>query len=248
VAGNRVSIQTLIPLLSEDTGRTDLNDKIDLIAEFALEAERKIGTRKWLDEIKPATDGLPTAKINIINYRGMLPKDYYDADDIQSWSTNLPCSCGLDICTCSTCGCGTNMTNAWSTPCGCGAWNYYYMGRCDEFRIQGCYLTAPFRTGVAQIHYYAIPLDEEGYPEIMQSHRDAIQAYSLWRLNMANWITRKIDHTTIQMLEMRWKELCAQARGVDNLPDRQQMAQAATLNNDPYKHRKMIGGYWGGLW
>jgi len=245
--GNRVSILTLIPLLSEDTGRNDLMDKIDLIAEYALEAERKIGTRKWLDSVKPTSpDGLPVAKITIQNYRGVLPPDFYDCDRISACSTQGICSCFNDPCTC-TCSCGIDCGSVFSSTCNCGFWNYY-MPKQEEFRIEGCYIVAPFRVGAITMPYFAIPLDDQGYPLIKLSHRDAIQAFCFWTLNKANWITGKIDSQRYQMMELRWKDLCSQCRGNDNLPDRNQMADAAQTTNDPYKMKRGVYGYGGNGW
>ncbi len=248
--GNRVSIQTLVPFLSIDTGRTDLNDYLDVIAEYALEAERKIGTKKWLDEIKPNDpNGWPTATVAIKNYRGLLPKDYYDCDDIETWCTTIVCQCGNTPCTCDFgCACGMNIFNSWDLSCSCGGWTGGYRTyRIDEFRIEGCYLVAPFRTGSARIHYYAIPMDDVGYPLILQSHRDAIRAFCLYQLNTANLLTHKISLPEYRTLEARWMDLCAQARGKDNLPTRQQMGRAANMNNYGYKVKPgYIGGPYGG--
>jgi hypothetical protein len=217
----------------------------DLIAEMALEAERKIQTRRWLDEIKPPVP----ITLTVSNYRAVLPKDYYDCDEIEYCAMQGVCSCGASPCTCS-CDCGISSANAIGSSCGCGAWSYgawgYYMGRRPDFRIEGCYIMAPFRTGAVQINYFAIPLDEAGYPEIMESHRDAIRAYCLWELNRSNWLTGKISDVKYKILEDRWKDLCVQARGMDNMPTRREMATAAAVSNDPWKFKKVPGRYYGG--
>ncbi len=242
MTGNRVSIATLVPLLSEVTGRTDINDKLDLIAEYALEAERKIGTRMWLNELRNVT--LP-----VQNFRATLPKDYYSADRVDYCSLNQ-CNCGQDPCQCS-CGCGTSCSNSWNINCGCGTWLYYYKQKFENMRVEGCHLLVPFRTGSVNIDYYALPLDEIGFPLIMASHRDAIQAYCLWQLKTSEYLLGKIPKYIYDDLKARWMDLCSQARGLDNAPTRLELARTAQYNNDPYKVNRGFGtgngngGWWG---
>lgn len=74
-----------------------------------------------------------------------LPSD--DADDIQSWRLN-----GEDI---------EDSTVAQSAP------KYY--------KINGNYIQTSFETGFIRMHYYALPVDKEGYP-LIPDNENFIQA------------------------------------------------------------------------
>lgn len=238
---NRVSIKSMVAILSDLSGRTDLDDRIDLLSEYALEAERKIGTRKWLNEHRQQ-------RLYVQDYRAKLPDNFYDADNIDTCVLNN-CTCGTNPCSCSACSCGTTCDNVWTNLCSCGNWAYYYKTKVEDYRIEGCWLITPFKTGSVYMDYFTIPVDGNGYPEVMQSHRDAIVAYCLWQLKTSEYLTKQIPESMWYTLKNRWEELCAQARGIDNLPSRWKLSRTAAVNNDPWKTRRGIfGNYGGGGW
>lgn len=83
------------------------------------------------------------------------------------------------------------------------------------------------------VHYEAISTDEEGYPTISASHEDAIASYIMYKYKGREYFNQKLPRYVYQDLKMEWSRQCAQARGNDNMPTKQQW--------------RNIGKYWNSL-
>jgi len=88
-------------------------------------------------------------------------------------------------------------------------------------------------TSEIKIHYEAISTDDEGYPTISASHEDAVASYIMYKYKGREYYNQKLPRYIYQDLKREWSNLCAQARGKDNMPTKQQW--------------RNIGKYWNSL-
>jgi len=73
-----------------------------------------------------------------------------------------------------------------------------------------------------EIHYEAIATDDEGYPTISAAHEDAIASYIMFKYKGREYFNQKLPRYVYQDLKQEWSYQCAQARGKDNMPSKQQ--------------------------
>jgi hypothetical protein len=102
----------------------------------------------------------------------------------------------------------------------------------------GGYLNIDVPDGtVLKFHYEAISTDEEGYPTISASHEDAIASYIMYKYKGREYYNQKLPRYVYQDLKKEWSMQCAQARGKDNMPTRQQWRNISNYWNSlrPYK-------------
>ena len=98
----------------------------------------------------------------------------------------------------------------------------------------GGYLNIDVAEGTEiQLHYEAISTDEEGYPTISAAHEDAIASYIMYKYKGREYYNQKLPRYVYQDLKNEWSYQCAQARGKDNMPTKQQW--------------RNIGKYWNSL-
>lgn len=230
---NRTTISSLIYLLNEATGR-DWTAKKALIAEWVLEAERKIASGKSFDKVKNFT-------IDVQHYRGKLPPDCYGVTEVNYCVLSNQCTCNSTPCTCSTCSCGSTDANhtvlsngvAQRPYCSCGS--FYYNTAAEDFHIEGCFIILPYKSGQVTIDYNSLPVDEQGMLLILESHRDAVMNYCIYQYLQGQFYVGRIKGDMLSIARNRWFELCGIARAADMLPSRQRLAFAAEINNDPWK-------------
>ena len=75
---------------------------------------------------------------------------------------------------------------------------------------------------IIKFHYEAISTDSEGYPTISADHEDAIAAYIMYKYKGREYYNQKLPRYVYQDLKREWSMQCAQARGKDNMPTKQQ--------------------------
>lgn len=108
-----------------------------------------------------------------------------------------------------------------------------------EYDSANCYTSNGFlnidlaNDTTINVHYEAISTDEEGYPTISASHEDAIASYIMYKYKGREYFNQKLPRYVYQDLKMEWSRQCAQARGNDNMPTKQQW--------------RNIGKYWNSL-
>ena len=92
------------------------------------------------------------------------------------------------------------------------------------------------------ISYEGIALDEEGWPEISETHEQAVQQYLMWQYKTADYVNGKIPHHVYKELEARWYNLCGQARGDDELPSQSEMEYLGNMMNQlmPLPNKKFF--------
>lgn len=88
--------------------------------------------------------------------------------------------------------------------------------------ISGNYLHIDLEDTTIDLYYEAISTDDEGYPTISAAHEDAIAAYIMYKYKGRDYYNQKLPRYVYQDLKQEWSVQCAQARGKDNMPTRQQ--------------------------
>jgi len=89
--------------------------------------------------------------------------------------------------------------------------------------ISGGYLNIDVSDGtVIKLHYEAIATDEEGFPTLSASHEDAIASYIMYKYKAKEYYNQKLPRYVYQDIKKEWSYQCAQARGRDNMPTKQQ--------------------------
>jgi hypothetical protein len=81
------------------------------------------------------------------------------------------------------------------------------------------------------IAYMGIDLDEEGWPLIYWEHEDAVTHYLQYMLISRRYWNGKVPQHVYREAKDRWTELCAQARGDDELPDADELEYLANMWN-----------------
>jgi len=100
--------------------------------------------------------------------------------------------------------------------------------------ISGNYLNIDLSDGtIIKLHYESISTDEDGYPTISAAHEDAIASYIMLKYKGREYFNQKLPRYVYQDLKKEWSMQCAQARGKDNMPSKQQW--------------RNIGKYWNSL-
>jgi|ETNvirome_6_1000_1030641.scaffolds.fasta_scaffold00069_4 hypothetical protein len=89
--------------------------------------------------------------------------------------------------------------------------------------FSGGYINIDLTDGtIIKIHYDAISTDDEGYPTISAAHEDAIASYLMFKYKGREYYNQKLPRYVYQDLKKEWSYQCAQARGKDNMPTKQQ--------------------------
>lgn len=82
-----------------------------------------------------------------------------------------------------------------------------------------------------QISYIALDTDNEGFPTIEANHEDAISHYIMYKYKARDYYNQKLPRYIYMDMKMEWNRLCAQARGNDNMPNRNQMRNISKIWN-----------------
>tara|TARA_R110002126_G_scaffold52440_5_gene142626 strand:- start:4700 stop:5878 length:1179 start_codon:yes stop_codon:yes gene_type:complete len=81
------------------------------------------------------------------------------------------------------------------------------------------------------IAYMGVELDEEGWPMIYHDHEDAVTHYLQYMLISRRYYNGKVPQHVFVNSERRWKDLCAQARGDDEMPTPDELNYLANMWN-----------------
>ena len=81
------------------------------------------------------------------------------------------------------------------------------------------------------ISYLEYPTDLRGWPMFKKSHTTAVAHYVMWQHKLIDYYNAKVPQYIIKDLERRWYQLCAKARGDDNMPSSPQIRQIGNMWN-----------------
>lgn len=200
-AGKRVSVKRVIANVIRNMEVPDAAKNFYNFAEWAFEAERKIGSYKTFVK--------KTATLTVANKQASLPEDFLSLIDVKKG------------------GSGNNNYLSQSSatfPANVDKQNSFY------FTEDTINLSTSDISSVA-IAYYAVDTDDEGFPTIAANHEDAVSAYLMYKYKARDYWNGKIPRQIYVDLERNWSRLCGQARGNDNIPTPIEMKKAAEIWN-----------------
>ena len=238
--GNKISIRRIIGNVIGNLRITNVNSCIDDFARWALEAENFIGTtnsyvhKECLIKFKGMKACIPDDVI----YINALKHNNYQIELTNKNFTmfNKGASNGgsKHLATVSSAKLNTGVTSQGRT--GEGINNVV-------FSIKNRYIYINSKTiEEIGISYEGIALDEEGWPEISETHEQAVQQYLMWQYKTADYVNGKIPHHVYKELEARWYNFCGQARGDDELPSQSEMEYLGNMMNQlmPLPNKKFF--------
>jgi hypothetical protein len=76
-----------------------------------------------------------------------------------------------------------------------------------------------------------VELDEEGWPMVSDKHEDAVTHYLQFMMISRKYYNGKVPQHVFFNSEKRWKDLCAQARGDDEMPTPDELNYLANMWN-----------------
>ena len=126
---------------------------------------------------------------------------------------------------------GMNSTNK------SGAYSSYAFGFNDFQAAQvysidnGCINFNALDGETLGIAYMGVELDEEGWPMIYHAHEDAVTHYLQYMMISRRYYNGKVAQHVFVNSERRWKDLCAQARGDDEMPTPDELNYLANMWN-----------------
>jgi len=82
-----------------------------------------------------------------------------------------------------------------------------------------------------QISYIALDTDSDGYPTMEANHEDAVSHYIMYKYKARDYYNQKLPRYIYMDMKQEWSRLCAQARGNDNMPNRNQMRNISKIWN-----------------
>jgi hypothetical protein len=153
------------------------------------------------------------AKINIENYKGELPLDLFQVETFRNKDTkrmmgytgdpyfkNLHCS-DSQCLNCVTC------------------------HEEDKYQLSNNFIFTSFEEGTVEIAYYAIPIDDNGFPLIPddESTKSAIEWHIAMKLAYKEWMTDKLSRDKYQYIEQQRNWYVAKAMNSNRVPDIHQM-------------------------
>jgi hypothetical protein len=81
------------------------------------------------------------------------------------------------------------------------------------------------------ISYKALDVDDEGFPTIEANHEDAVSAYIMYKYKARDYYNQNLPRYIYVDLKSEWTRLCAQARGSDNMPSRNELRAISRVWN-----------------
>lgn len=194
----------------------------ETVVDYTVDFIRIVGTPpSFLDRI---------ATIDIINYRGILPCDYYEMTQVRLND-------------------GSKRTFRYTTD------SFHMSDNKPElsdltYKIQGnCIFTAPLEQGQIEIAYQAMPMDEEGYPLIPDnsSYSRALEAYI-----KREWFTilfdqGKLNGQVLARADQEYSFYVGQAQSEIIMPTIDQMEAISNmwntlLSRDEHRHGFLDSG------
>lgn len=201
---NFTSIKFIIEKLYRDLGETR-ELPFDDIVEWVHEALMFIGAFSQFEK--------KLTYVDISNYKGALPCDFYKA--IQLSYNGYPIRYS-----------GGSMDNTYHcTDCinlKCACEDYYYMN--------DSYIVTSFPTGTICLSYLSVPVDADGFPKIPDDvyFTNAVTKYVTYMLDKQQWRRSNLADKIYQESKMEWEWFTQAARSKANMPT---LGQLESLKN-----------------
>lgn len=227
----KVSIRRAINDAQASMALNDISDIENLFVEWAFEGDRKINSSVTYEHKE--------CNIDISDHCGKLPFDFFGLEGLMFNGQKM------ELATSHFRNFGNGIARAYNYSSLTDipvdeAYVSWLMGYWPTLGIKysiqnNSIYTQSIEEGQISISYLGLCLDEEGFPKIKDSHTDAVSHYLQYRYYQTqfNRFPEKRGYRERMMLaKERWHELCGQAYGEDEMPDRlEQEVIIAIWNN-----------------
>ena len=201
-AGKRVSVKRVVDNVIRNMEIPDASKNFNAFAEWAFEAEKKIGSYKTFVK--------KTETLTVSNKQASLPDDFLSIIDAKKGGSNN----------------NDYLEQSSATfPADVDKQNMFY------FTENTINLSTSDISSIT-ISYYAVDTDDEGYPTIAANHEDAVSAYLMYKYKSRDYWNGKLPRHIYMDLYQNWSRLCGQAKGNDNMPSPTEMKKAAQIWNN----------------
>lgn len=211
------SIKRLLSYIKDTFNFNDDNWKLDSI-EFIGQGLAIIGCdSKTLEKKVTNEEGLD----NVENYRVALPTDMNNILAVEVDCRELPI---------------LNSTTL-IRDCKCCISNEDYDGYGE---LSSTYLHTSFETGSVKIHYYSIPLDNDGFPKIPEDAMttEALTWFVIYKLMLGGYVHHTI--TNWKEAYQMWLSLYPQAQNSLKMPDTLETKAMASWWTNPLNASNML--------
>ena len=202
----RISVKQVVQAVIRNLGVQDAASEFHNFVVWAFEAERKIGSFKTF-VVKEET--LP-----ISNKQAALPSDFIELIDIKNDHNKY-----YEI-----------EQRPFKEK------NTHMNSYCTYYLSNGFVRFSEVSDTSIDIVYTALDTDSEGYPTIEANHEDAVSHYLMYKYKARDYYNQKLPKFIHDDLRREWFRLCAQARGDDNMPNRNQMRAISKYWNSLVPH------------
>ena len=247
--GRKVSIRRIIGNVIGNLRIKNVNEYIDDFARWAVEAENFIGTsNSYVDK---------ECLIQFKNMKACLPDDlmqltalkFNDREielterNFSMWDKGPSNGGSVHLATVQAARLNLGVTAQVKTTLGShyGAQHDFVNNIVFSLKNRYVYVNT---TGIDEvgISYSGIALDNEGWPMIAEGHEPAVQAYLAWQYSFSKAFQGKLNVGISDRMERRWYDLCAQARGDDELPNPAELEYLGNMMNQlmPLPNKKFF--------
>lgn len=202
----RISVKQVVQTVIRNLGVQDAASEFHNFVEWAFEAEKKIGSFK--------TFVVKEVSLTISNKQATLPNDFIELIDVKNEHNRFY---------------EAEQRPFKEKNSGMASFNTYYLSN-------GFIRFSEVTDTSIDISYTALDTDDDGYPTIEANHEDAISAYLMYKYKARDYYNQKLPKYIHDDLKREWFRLCAQARGNDNMPNRNQMRAISKYWNSLVPH------------
>lgn len=242
----KISIKRVIGNVVGNLRLKNVNSHIDDFARWAIEAENFIGTsnsyvhKECLIQFKNMRACIPDdlVQLNAMKYNDMELE--LSKKNFTMWNKGASNGGSKHLASVPSARLNNGIT---AQVKGNTGYQSDFQGNTIVFSMKNryIYVNTPNIEEVG-ISYEGVALDKEGWPEIAESHEQAVQQYLMWQYKVADFVNGKISAGVHDRLERRWYDLCAQARGDDELPTPAELEYLGNMMNQllPLPNKKFF--------
>lgn len=207
------NIKRLLAYIKDSFNFNDDNWKLDSI-EFIGQGLSIIGCASKVLEKQ-------VSEVEVVNYRVALPTDMNNILAVEVDCAELPI---------------LNSTTL-IQDCKCCVSNESYNGYGE---LSSAYLHTSFEEGTVKIHYYSVPLDDDGFPKIPEDAMttEALTWFVMYKLMLGGYV----HHTVTNWKEayQMWLSLYPQAQNSLMMPDTLETKAMASWWTNPLNSNNML--------
>lgn len=249
----KISIKNAIQQAQDNMG-IDHNRDIPLFTQWAVEADRKIGSYYSYKR--------KIVILHVENCRAELPCETMGVLGVVFGDRGTKCDTLFHQLHRQEGGLGWMYSDFWGEPGCCRSMRYEIQNNhlvfSGNFHTLHSTLPIPpnshhdFRRRVT-VEILALETDQEGFPLINENHVDAVSQYIEYKQALRtrwNSIENKITETGIADMKMEWGRKCRDARADSGEPSQSDLQEIKNMINDPISgvgiHLLQLNNVWNG--